>query len=50
MEILRKFVIFVDNIMSIKIIGNINILDILIYMILIRAIIEFIETAIKGKN
>lgn len=50
MEILQKFIIFINYILEIKIINNITILDILIYMILITAVTKFIKIGTKGKN
>lgn len=48
MEILQSFIIFLNNILNLKIFDNITILEILIYILFVGAIITIIKIATKG--
>lgn len=50
LELLNSFILFFNNIISYKIIDNITILDIVIYVAIISAILSFIYIAVKGRS
>lgn len=50
MDLLNSFLIFVENILKIKILNGISIFDLLIYILLVSAVINMIKIAVKGKN
>ena len=50
MEILQSFIIFLNNILNLKIFDNITILEILIYVLFVSAVITIIKIATKGSK
>lgn len=50
MELINHFVYFINGILSMNIINNITLLDIIVYMLFIGSIIGFIKIAVKTTN
>lgn len=49
-ELLNSFILFFNNIISFKIIDNISILDIILYVTILSGILSFIYIAVKGRS
>lgn len=49
-ELLNSFILFFNNIISYKIIDNITILDIVIYITIFSSIFSFLLVAVKGRS
>ena len=50
LELLNSFILFFNNIISYKIIDNISILDIILYITILSGILSFIYVAVKGRS
>lgn len=49
-ELLNSFILFINNIISYKIIDNISILDIILYVTILSCILSIIFVAVKGRS